>query len=474
MPGLSGQDTCRRIKQTPDWRDIPLVMLTARDDRDTMIEGINAGADDYIAKSADFDVLKARVRAQLRRKHFEDENRRIRESLVRRETEARFQSLIHSNIIGIIVGDLHGRLSDANEAFLAMLGYSRAELAAGALRADALTPPEWLERDALAVEQLRRTGSAPPYAKELLRADGSRLPVVLGLVLLEGSDTTIGFVLDQTEQKVAEEQIKQYTLALERANRDLASAKEQAEQASRAKSSFLANMSHELRTPLNAIIGFAELLHDGVVRPGTPQHKEFLGDILTSGHHLLQLVNDVLDLSKVEAGKLEFHPEPVVVEDVVRQVLATLRTLAVDKGIRIETEIDPDLREIVIDASRLKQILYNYVSNALKFTHEGGRISVRARPDGAGMFRIEVEDSGIGISADDIGRLFGEFQQLDAGAAKKHAGTGLGLALTKRLVEAQGGSVGVHSSVGAGSTFYAVLPQQAIQNRGAAPVARGG
>lgn len=339
MPEMSGTETCRRIKQTPEWRDIPLVMLTAQEDRNAMIAGINAGADDYIAKSADFDVLKARLRAQLRRKHFEDENRGIRDKLVRRETE-----LAH-------------------------------------------------------------------------------------------------------------------TRALEQANRDLASAKDQADKSNRFKSSFLANMSHELRTPLNAIIGFAELLYDGAVPPEAPQHKEFLGDILSSGRHLLQLINDVLDLSKVEAGKLEFRPEPVALEPFIAEVLATLRKTAADKLIRVKIDVDASLGLIEIDPGRLKQILFNYASNALKFTPREGAISVRARAEGPNTFRLEVEDTGIGISPEEIGRLFSEFEQLDAGAAKKHGGTGLGLALTKRLVEAQGGSVGVDSTLGRGSTFYAILPR---------------
>ncbi len=341
MPAMSGTETCRRIKQAPEWRDIPLVMLTAHDDRTAMIEGINAGADDYIAKSADFDVLKARLRAQLRRKHFEDETRSIRDKLVRREAEIN------------------------------------------------------------------------------------------------------------------------YTRALEQANRELALAKEQAEQSNRFKSSFLANMSHELRTPLNAIIGFAELLYDGHVRPEAPQHKEFLGDILSSGRHLLQLINDVLDLSKVEAGKLLFQPEPVALEPFVAEVIVAFRTAAADKHIRIDITVDTTLGQIEIDPARLKQILYNYVSNALKFTPPGGRIAVRAQPEADRAFRLEVEDSGIGIGAEEINRLFAEFEQLDAGAAKKHAGTGLGLALTKRLVEAQGGSVGVRSLPGSGSIFHAVLPRSA-------------
>jgi PAS domain S-box-containing protein len=460
MPGLSGHETCRRIKQSPRWRDIPLVMLTARDDRDAMIEGINAGADDYIAKSGDFEVLKARLRAQLRRKHFEDESRRIREELVRTETEARFQKLIYSNIIGVVFGDLAGHFTDANDAFLRMLDYSRSELKAGKLRSEVLTPPEWRDRDAQAMLELRRTGSVTPFQKELLRKDGSRLPVTLGLVLLEGSEMMVGFVLDRTEQVIAEGEARKHTEAIEQANRDLAHAKEQAEQSSRAKSSFLANMSHELRTPLNSIIGFAELLYDGLVLPGSPEHQEFLGEILTSGRHLLQLINDILDLSKVEAGKLEFRPRAVNIEKVIGEVIGVLRPTASVKKILIQIEVQPDLGEVIIDADRLKQVLYNYLSNALKFTSAEGKIVVRVCAEGCDVFRLEVEDTGIGIAQEDLARLFADFQQLDAGTAKRHAGTGLGLALTKRLVEAQGGQVGARSALGRGSNFYAQFPRQ--------------
>jgi PAS domain S-box-containing protein len=236
----------------------------------------------------------------------------------------------------------------------------------------------------------------------------------------------------------------------------------EADRANRLKSEFLANMSHELRTPLNAILGFTELIHDGLVAPESPQFKEFLGDILASGRHLLQLINDVLDLSKVEAGKLEFHPKPVDLAELIAELLAIMRTTAAVKGIHVESQITPDMPEVVIDAARLKQIVYNYLSNALKFTPQDGHVIVRAMPENGGThFRLEVEDSGPGIAPEDIGRLFIEFQQLDAGAAKKHAGTGLGLALSKRLAEAQGGSVGVSSIVGKGSTFHAVLPLRA-------------
>jgi signal transduction histidine kinase len=234
------------------------------------------------------------------------------------------------------------------------------------------------------------------------------------------------------------------------------------QEANRLKSEFLANMSHELRTPLNSIIGFAELLQGGEIASDSPEHREFLGDILKSGRHLLELINDVLDLAKVEAGKIEFRAEPVKLGHLLDEVTAVLRGLAAVKRIRLETELDPEVDELTIDPARLKQVLYNYVSNAIKFTADGGRIAIRAQPHGQDAFRIEVDDNGIGIAPADIGRLFVEFEQLDAGAS--HAGTGLGLVLTKRIVEAQGGTVGVKSTLGKGSIFFAVLPR----HRGAA------
>jgi signal transduction histidine kinase/CheY-like chemotaxis protein len=253
---------------------------------------------------------------------------------------------------------------------------------------------------------------------------------------------------------------------LETANRELArlyeETKEQSlliQEANRLKSEFLANMSHELRTPLNGIIGFAEIMHDSRVGPISQDHKEYLGDILASARHLLQLINDILDLSKVEAGKMEFKVERIDPTIVVAEVREIVRTLAAEKRISLRSEIDPAISLIEADQRSFKQLLYNYLSNALKFTPEEGEVIVRVKPEGRERFRIEVKDSGIGIKPEDRARLFVEFQQLDSTAAKKYPGTGLGLALTKRIVEAQGGRVGVISTPGKGSTFYAVLPR---------------
>jgi signal transduction histidine kinase/CheY-like chemotaxis protein len=258
-----------------------------------------------------------------------------------------------------------------------------------------------------------------------------------------------GTVQDITDRKRAEADARRIG-TIEAENRQI-------QEASRLKSQFLANMSHELRTPLNAVIGFADLLHSGYVMPDSPNHHEFLGHIGTSGRHLLQLINDVLDLSKVESGKFEFFPEPVDLPVLLKEVQDVLHTAVSRKTIHIATDIDADLIDLTLDPARLKQVLYNYLSNAIKFTPAGGRVTVRAMADGPEHFRIEVEDTGIGISAADLPRLFSEFQQLDAGYSKQHQGTGLGLALTRRLVQAQGGQVGVHSTVGVGSVFSVVL-----------------
>jgi PAS domain S-box-containing protein len=230
-------------------------------------------------------------------------------------------------------------------------------------------------------------------------------------------------------------------------------------EASRLKSEFVANMSHELRTPLNTVIGFASFIQSGKAGPVSDAQQEFLGDILTSGRHLLQLISDILDVAKIEAGKMKFNLEPVALQPLVEEVHDAMRVLAAEKHITLSSEVDPSIGIATLDRAKLTQVLYNYLSNAIKFTPEDGRIEVRVVPDRGDTFRIEVEDSGIGIDAKDLPRLFADFHQLDAGSAKKYQGAGLGLSLTRRIVEAQGGMVGVRSTPKVGSTFWAILPR---------------
>jgi signal transduction histidine kinase len=247
---------------------------------------------------------------------------------------------------------------------------------------------------------------------------------------------------------------------LERAQIELARGRDEAMEGSRLKSAFVANMSHELRTPLNGIIGFSQLLYSGRIDPASAEYKRSLGDILSSARHLSSLINEALDLAKVESGNMEFAADAVEPAQVVEEVCGVLRAVAAQKHIEVEAEIAPELGQVVLDSGKLRQVLYNYLSNALKFSGVGTRVIIRLHPEDNDWFRLEVEDHGEGISAEDLKMLFTEFHQLDSSLRKPHQGTGLGLALTRRIVEAQGGSVGVTSEPGRGSIFWAVLPRR--------------
>jgi len=240
--------------------------------------------------------------------------------------------------------------------------------------------------------------------------------------------------------------------------RELEETNRRLEAASRHKSEFLANMSHELRTPLNAVIGFSEILLDESVGELTPEERrEFLGNILNSGRHLLRLINDILDLSKVEAGRMELHPERFSVVETLEGVLNTVRPLAARKRIGVEVALDPTLPTLVADPGKVKQILYNLLSNAIKFTPENGQIGVRVSRD-RGEVCFAVWDTGIGIAPEDQTRIFEEFYQVEATTARQYEGTGLGLTLAKKFVELSGGRIWVESEPGKGSTFTFTLP----------------
>ena len=246
--------------------------------------------------------------------------------------------------------------------------------------------------------------------------------------------------------------------------RELEKAKLQADSANRAKSDFLANMSHELRTPLNAIIGFAEVLQDQFFGPLNEKQKKYVDNINTSGRHLLSLINDILDLSKVEAGKMELEPEELSLKkDVLEPALTLLQEKALKHNISLSLAVEPRAdMNILADAKKLKQIMFNLLTNAVKFTPDGGSVEISAKrskgAEAGDFIEISVKDSGIGIKPEDLAKLFQTFSQIESTYSKTVEGTGLGLALTKKLVELHGGKIRVESEFGKGSKFIFGIP----------------
>jgi len=362
------------------------------------------------------------------------------------------EALFQLTTIGQFLIDQKGNCISANRAFLAIYGLSDDALKRCSL-ASLFEAEEFARIQAVTRESAVAHGRAS-YDTVHLRADGSRFPVHVEAVRLSsthaGGSVWALSIYDLTERQQVE--------ALRARGRELEAENERVREANRVKSAFLANMSHELRTPLNAIIGFSELLEAQEVGPLTEQQRDFAHDIHTSGKHLLRLVSDLLDLAKVEAGKLELQPEPVGLEALVLETVQASLLAATERNVVVKTSVGPGLDDAVLDAARFRQVLYNYLSNAIKFSSPGGTVEVSLTAEPGDCFRLAVVDHGIGIAPADHGRLFSQLEQLDGGRSKRHAGTGLGLVLTKRLVEAQGGSVGVESALGLGSTFHAVLP----------------
>jgi PAS domain S-box-containing protein len=371
-----------------------------------------------------------------------------------RESQNYNRGLVESNIDALMTTDLLGVITDVNKQMEVITGIAREQLVGTPFKNYFTDPP----RADQAIRSVLSENRVTDFELAIRTPDGSTADVSYNATTFKDTEGRLAGVFaaarDVTEQKRLRDQ-------LEQRNRELEIQNMRVQEANRLKSEFLASMSHELRTPLNSIIGFSEFLLNGDGVALNPEQREYLGDILNSGNHLLQLINDVLDLAKVESGKMELAPEPFSPRQAVEEVCSVVKRMVSEKNLELTAHVADDLSTVSLDPLRFKQIMYNLLSNAVKFTDEGGTIDVSLLPHSEKAFVLTVRDSGIGIAATDIPRLFREFEQLEAGPSRRYQGSGLGLSLTKKLVELHGGQIEVESTPGKGTTFRVLLPYSA-------------
>ncbi len=409
---------------------------------------------ELLASQAAISLENAQLYTDLQQENIE--RKRAEEAL--REREARIRHLVESNIIGILFFDLQGGVSEANDAFLSMIGYRREDLLAGKIQWIHLTPAAYRALDEQKAAEVRSTGACTPYEKEFIRRDGSRIPVLIGSALFEGSqEQGVAFVLDLTERRQAEAE------RVARKNADTANA---------AKSTFLANMSHELRSPLNTLLGFAHLMER---QPALPHEaKEDLAIILRSGEHLRMLINQVLDLARIEAGRTVLNEAGFDLHAMLEELEEMFAFKAQDQDLTLRFEQDNVPHFVRSDPLKLRQVLINLLGNALKFTRQGGvtvHIAHLAAPAGARL-GFAVTDTGPGIAAEELQDIFTPFMQTSAGRQAQE-GTGLGLSISRSFVRLMGGEMRIDSQLGKGTSISFDLPLQVVDAQAvAAPAER--
>lgn len=370
------------------------------------------------------------------------------------ESQARLAAIIESSGDGILSTTLDGIIDSWNRGAEEIYGYSAQEILGQPITK--LLPADRLDEEPQILERLKQGDRIEHF--ETVRQHKSGCPIDVSLTI-SPIRNSVGELIgmskiarDIKRRKQAEEQLRLSSERISLANAELA-------RAARLKDEFLAGMSHELRTPLNAILGLSEALLEEIFGTLTPEQREHLTTIEQSGKHLLELINDILDLSKVESGKMELAIAPVSVQELCDSSFTFVKQQAHHKRIKVHCRIDEDVKEIEVDERRIRQILVNLLSNAVKFTPEGGNVQLQVRGD---AFRETVEfsvtDTGIGIAQENISRLFQPFVQLDSSLSRRYAGTGLGLALVRRIAELHGGSVALESQEGKGSRFTVTLP----------------
>jgi PAS domain S-box-containing protein len=356
-------------------------------------------------------------------------------SITRQRAQEYVDNILRSMDESLIVTDPELRIRRVNPRTLRLLGYDEDEL---------------IGQPASRIMEVEGPGPATGVERFFRTRSGRNIPVLFSSAeLRSGLGLLEGYVL-----------LGQDVTELKRVQEEFARSRDAAEQANRAKSTFLANMSHELRTPLNAIIGYSQMLAEDCGLVDSEQFRPDLEKIERSGHMLLAIINDILDLSKIEAGRMELRMETFDVADVLRDVQSTVRPLAAQRGNRLEFRCPEDAREGYGDVAKFRQSLLNLVNNACKFT-ENGKVAItvrKVRQDRKDLLEVRVADSGIGIRPEHLSKLFQPFSQVDGSATRKYGGTGLGLAISRKFCQMMGGDITVESELGRGSRFFIRIP----------------
>jgi signal transduction histidine kinase len=450
MPEMDGYELCRRVKSDASLGDIPIILVTTLSDPQDVIRGLECRADNFILKPYDERHLLNRVRFVL-------VNREVRQAEpagmgveIFFNGQKHFITADRLQILNLLLSTYEAAMQRNSE-----LRHSQADLQ----RANSELQQWTLE---LGARVLQRTQELERVNQALGDENAERQR-------LEGQ------FIEATKME-AEARTEQAEMRTEQAE----ARSEQSESANLAKSQFLSSMSHELRTPLNAIIGFSEILADKTFGDLNDRQLKYCNNIFHSGRHLLQLINDILDLAKVEAGRMELMCNTFVVANALSELQTIVKMLAIQKGISLEFSVGENLPSLFADEAKFKQIMYNLLSNSIKFTPDGGKVLVTAAmhtatsagPGPAGAYlRVAVADTGIGIELKDQDRVFKEFEQVDSSYGRQQKGSGLGLALTKSLVEMHGGSIWVESEgvEGRGSTFIFMIPIPKAEAKPAQP-----
>ena len=452
MPRFSGMRALSLLKDSG--LDIPFIIVSGTIGEDQAVEAMKNGGTDYVLKDRMSRIGQA-VSSAMEQRHVRQ--RRLLAEQALRENASFIDDILNSLTAEVVVVDKSGKIIAANEAWKRSSREKEGgdPLGQTYLEARARNPHKFRASDAESAGRGIRSvldGAAASFTMEYLGGPPAQ-PRWFQMRVAPLRGAKEGVVIsheDITERMEAKANL-----------RELEKQKESAFEANRLKSEFLASMSHELRTPLNAIIGFTELVIDGRSGSLNDKQKEYLGDVHGSALHLLQLINDVLDLAKVEAGKIDLCPQTFSPVKAVENVRAVVFGIANKGRVDLRCKVSEEVGALELDLPKFKQICYNLMSNAIKFTDAGGSVKLDLTPQGDDRFEIQVADTGIGIKQEDLPRLFREFEQLEGGLARRFEGTGLGLALTKKLVEIQGGSIRVESTYGQGSTFTVNLPRRA-------------